>query len=88
MSTLEGQKNVVTGGSRGLGLGIVEALVAQKAQVTVVARDSERLTEVSGKPMPPRKVGDHVVAILTEPRYEKGVAFGLNGDRGIASLDS
>src|ERR1700722_3232185 len=47
MVTLEGQKAVVTGGSRGLGLGIVEALVAQKAQVTVVARDPERLAEVS-----------------------------------------
>jgi D-arabinose 1-dehydrogenase-like Zn-dependent alcohol dehydrogenase len=42
MVTLEGQKVVVTGGSRGLGLGIVEALVAQKAHVTVVARDPER----------------------------------------------
>jgi len=250
MITLEGQKVVVTGGSRGLGLGIVEALVAQKAQVTVVARDPERLSEVSrrlgvntvrgdvsdekvsrdvlssvrpsvvvlnagttplmgplneltwesfnrtwevdvkagfhwiretlrlplasgsrviitssgaavngsplsgsyagakrmlwlmahyaneaadelrlgihfqaivpqqiigetdlgrvaaeayaksdgisredllarfGQPMPPRKVGDHVVAILTEPRYEEGVAFGLSGNRGIALLDS
>jgi NAD(P)-dependent dehydrogenase (short-subunit alcohol dehydrogenase family) len=47
MVTLEGQKVVVTGGSRGLGLGIVEALVAQKAHVTVVARDPDRLAEVS-----------------------------------------
>lgn len=47
METLEGQKVIVTGGSRGLGLGIVEALVARNAQVTVVARDPERLAEVS-----------------------------------------
>jgi NAD(P)-dependent dehydrogenase (short-subunit alcohol dehydrogenase family) len=47
MQTLEGQKAVVTGGSRGLGLGIVEALVARKARVTVVARDAGRLAEVS-----------------------------------------
>ena len=47
METLEGQKVVVTGGSRGLGLGIVEALIAKKAQVTVVARDPERLAEVA-----------------------------------------
>lgn len=47
METLEGQKVVVTGGSRGLGLGIVEALVARKAHVTVVAREPERLAEVS-----------------------------------------
>src|ERR1700732_736491 len=47
METLKGQKAVVTGGSRGLGLGIVEALVAQQARVTVVARDLERLARVS-----------------------------------------
>src|SRR4051812_47604526 len=47
MATLENQKIVVTGGSRGLGLGIVEALVARKAHVTVVARDPERLADVS-----------------------------------------
>jgi len=47
MENLENQKVVVTGGSRGLGLGIVEALVARKAQVTVVARDPERLTAVA-----------------------------------------
>ena len=249
METLEGQKVVVTGGSRGLGLGIVEALIARKAQVTVVARDPERLAEVAkrlgvktvrgdvtdeklahgvlsdigpsvlvlnagatppmgplhelswenfnrawevdvkagfywlqetlrlplprgsrviiassgaalngsplsgsyagakrmlwlmalyandvarkldlgihfqaiipqqiigdtalgraageayargkgvsveiffagfGAPLPPRKVGDHVVSILTEPRYGSGVAFGMKGDRGIVSLD-
>jgi NAD(P)-dependent dehydrogenase (short-subunit alcohol dehydrogenase family) len=250
METLEGQKVIVTGGSRGLGLGIVEALVARNAQVTVVARDPERLAEVSkrlgvktirgdvtdetlargalsdirpsvlvlnagvtppmgplhelswenfnrawevdvkagfhwlqetlrlplprgsrviiassgaalngsplsgsysgakrmlwlmalyandvarkldlgihfqailpqqiigdtalgraageayakgkgvsveiffagfGAPLPPRKVGDHVVSILTDPRYATGVAFGMKGDRGIVSLDA
>jgi NAD(P)-dependent dehydrogenase (short-subunit alcohol dehydrogenase family) len=249
METLEGQKAIVTGGSRGLGLGIVEALVAQKARVTVVARDPERLADVSkrlgvdvvrgdvadeslargvlgdsrpsilvlnagvappmgplqdltwenfsqawnvdvkagfnwvqqairlplprgsrvilgssgaavngsplsggyagakrmlwfmagyandaaagldlgirfqaivpqqiigdtdlgrkaaetyarrkgvtleaflagfGAPMPPRRIGEHVVAILTDPRYQKGVAFGMKGDQGIVSLD-
>jgi len=37
MRELAGQKVVVTGGSRGLGLGIVEALCGRKAEVTVVA---------------------------------------------------
>ena len=32
MQSLEGQRIVVTGGSRGLGLGIVEALVSSKAR--------------------------------------------------------
>ena len=37
--SLKHKNVVVTGGSRGLGLGLVEALVAHGAQVTVVARD-------------------------------------------------
>jgi NAD(P)-dependent dehydrogenase (short-subunit alcohol dehydrogenase family) len=68
MTTLEGQKVVVTGGSRGLGLGIVEALVAQKAQVTVVARDGERLTEVS------KRLGVNVVrGDVTEEKLARSV---------------
>jgi len=38
--SLKDKSIVVTGGSRGLGLGLVEALVAHGARVTVVARDS------------------------------------------------
>jgi NAD(P)-dependent dehydrogenase (short-subunit alcohol dehydrogenase family) len=45
MQTVEGQKILVVGGSRGLGLGVVEALVARNADVTVVARDAARLNE-------------------------------------------
>lgn len=56
MHTLENQRVVVTGGSRGLGLGIVEALVACKAEVVVVARDAGRLAEVK------RRLGVTVVA--------------------------
>jgi NAD(P)-dependent dehydrogenase (short-subunit alcohol dehydrogenase family) len=37
---------VVTGGSRGLGLGLVEALVSQQAKVTVVARSADALASV------------------------------------------
>ncbi|HZR72155.1 SDR family oxidoreductase [Bradyrhizobium sp.] len=41
------EKNaVVTGGSRGLGLGLVEALVAHGAKVTVVARETGALAAV------------------------------------------
>jgi NAD(P)-dependent dehydrogenase (short-subunit alcohol dehydrogenase family) len=49
MQTLEQQRVLVTGGSRGLGLGVVEALVARQANVTVIARDSVRLTELKAR---------------------------------------
>jgi NAD(P)-dependent dehydrogenase (short-subunit alcohol dehydrogenase family) len=37
---------MVTGGSSGLGLGVVEALAARGAKIMVVARDAQRLAEV------------------------------------------
>ena len=40
---------VVTGGSRGLCLGLVEALVARGARVTVVARDADALASVGAR---------------------------------------
>jgi NAD(P)-dependent dehydrogenase (short-subunit alcohol dehydrogenase family) len=44
--SLKDMNVVVTGGSRGLGLGLVEALVAHGARVTVVARDADALESV------------------------------------------
>jgi NAD(P)-dependent dehydrogenase (short-subunit alcohol dehydrogenase family) len=47
--TLKDNTIVVTGGSRGLGLGLVEALVTHGAKVTVVARDPEALEAVRAR---------------------------------------
>src|SRR3979490_909962 len=47
--SLKDKNVVVTGGSRGLGLGLVEALVAQGARVTVVARGADALKAVSAR---------------------------------------
>ena len=44
--SLKDKTIVVTGGSRGLGLGLVDALVDQGARVTVVARDPAALAAV------------------------------------------
>jgi NAD(P)-dependent dehydrogenase (short-subunit alcohol dehydrogenase family) len=49
MDTLARQRILVTGGSRGLGLGIVEALVARHAEVTVIARDPGHLAELRSR---------------------------------------
>src|SRR5215213_5601777 len=46
MRHLEGKTAVVTGGSRGLGLGIVRALAAEGADVWALARDAERLEQL------------------------------------------
>src|SRR6201987_4576529 len=47
--SLKDKNVVVTGGSRGLGLGLVEALVAHGARVTVVARDTDALDSVRNR---------------------------------------
>src|SRR5258705_12178093 len=47
--SLKDKNVVVTGGSRGLGLGLVEALVADGARVTVVARGADALESVRAR---------------------------------------
>src|SRR5271165_5684411 len=47
--SLKDKTIVVTGGSRGLGLGLVEALVEEGAKVTVVARDRVALRSGGAK---------------------------------------
>src|SRR5258706_16038540 len=49
MMSLKDKSVVVTGGSRGLGLGLVEALVAHGARVTVVARGADALPSVPAR---------------------------------------
>ena len=49
MDTLARRRVLVTGGSRGLGLGMVEALVARDAEVTVVARNAVHLAELRAR---------------------------------------
>lgn len=47
--SLKDKNVIVTGGSRGLGLGLVEALVAHGAKVTVVARGADALEAVRAR---------------------------------------
>src|ERR1700724_1509827 len=49
MQNLKNERAIVTGGSSGLGLGVVESLVARGAKVMVVARDAQRLAEVESR---------------------------------------
>src|SRR6202790_948600 len=40
-----------------------------------------------GAPMPPREFGEKIVAMLDDPKYAEGVAFGFKGDTGITMLE-
>jgi NAD(P)-dependent dehydrogenase (short-subunit alcohol dehydrogenase family) len=69
--SLKDKSIVVTGGSRGLGLGIVEALMNQGANVTVVARDQGALAAVQ------QRLG---VAVIRADVTEKGAAQRILAD--------
>lgn len=58
MSSLKDQRIIVTGGSGGLGLGVVEALAERGATIMVVARDAQRLVEVESRLGVSGAVGD------------------------------
>ncbi len=49
--------------------------------------DREAFLARFGAPLPPRQFGSHVVAVLDDPQYAAGVAFGLKGDTGITVLE-
>ena len=63
---MAGKKVVVVGGSRGLGLGMVEALVTEGAAVSVVARGAKALGEVSKRLAVDVIEGDATDAALAE----------------------
>jgi NAD(P)-dependent dehydrogenase (short-subunit alcohol dehydrogenase family) len=79
--TLKDKTIVVTGGSRGLGLGLVEVLVDRGAKVTVVARDQSALATVK------QRLG---VAAISADITEEGVAQRVLADirPGILALNA
>jgi len=66
---------IVTGGSRGLGLGIVEALVKRGAGVTVIARKTGPLAELEGRLGVATISGD-----VTEPGFADRVLVEVRPD--------
>jgi NAD(P)-dependent dehydrogenase (short-subunit alcohol dehydrogenase family) len=60
---------------------------ASAAYARSLGLDREAYLARFGAPMPPRTFGDHVVAVLDDPKYGKGLAFGLKGDTGITMLE-
>jgi NAD(P)-dependent dehydrogenase (short-subunit alcohol dehydrogenase family) len=60
---------------------------ASSAYARAAGIEREAFLARFGAPLPPRKFGDHVVALLDDPQYATGLAFGLKGDTGITILE-
>jgi NAD(P)-dependent dehydrogenase (short-subunit alcohol dehydrogenase family) len=61
--------------------------VASGAYAQAMGIEREAYLARFGAPLPPRQFGDHLVAVLDDPRYAMGFAFGLKGDTGITVLE-
>jgi Enoyl-(Acyl carrier protein) reductase len=60
---------------------------ASRGYARAMGLEREAFLARFGAPMPPRQFGDHLVAVLDDPRYATGFAFGLKGDTGITVLE-
>ncbi len=69
MGFLEGKVAVVTGGNRGIGRGIVEALVAEGATVALTARTVEAAAQAA------REVGGKTIGLACDVRHHDQVAW-------------
>ena len=68
----------------GTGVGDAGAEAYARAQGV----DTEVILARFGAPLPPRRFGEHVVKILTDPQYDAALALGLKGDTGITVLEA
>jgi NAD(P)-dependent dehydrogenase (short-subunit alcohol dehydrogenase family) len=69
---LKGKRAVVTGGSRGIGLAIVEALSAEGADVAIVARDAARAQEAASAVS--ARTGNRVIVSCADTGDDASVA--------------
>jgi NADP-dependent 3-hydroxy acid dehydrogenase YdfG len=68
---LAGKIALVTGGSEGMGAGLIQALAAEGASVVAVARNEQRLAEVIGSL--PEGLRQQVTAVIADVRNEDQV---------------
>ena len=67
------------------GTGVGDAGASAYARAMGVG--SEAYLARFGAPLPPRQFGEHLVAVLDDPQYATGFAFGLKGDTGITVVE-
>jgi NAD(P)-dependent dehydrogenase (short-subunit alcohol dehydrogenase family) len=67
------------------GTGVGDEASSAYAQAMGIGR--EAFLARFGTPLPPRQFGDHLIAVLDDPQYATGIAFGLKGDTGITVLE-
>src|SRR6476661_5565589 len=60
---------------------------ASSAYARAMGIEREAFLARFGAPLPPRQFGDHLIAVLDDPQYATGIAFGLKGDTGITVLE-
>src|SRR5262245_2744200 len=60
---------------------------ASSAYARAMGIEREAFLARFGAPMPPRQFGENLVAVLDDPQYAAGFAFGLKGDTGITVLE-
>ena len=60
---------------------------ASRVYAEAAGLDREAFLARFGAPLPPRKFGEHLIAVLDDPQYATGLAFGLKGDTGITVLE-
>jgi hypothetical protein len=68
-----------------LGTGIGDT--AAGAYAKAMGIEPEAFVARFGAPMPPRYFGENVVAVLEDPKYREGFAFGLTGDAGVTVME-
>jgi len=67
---LSGKRAVITGGSRGIGFAIADALAAEGAEIAILARDPDRLAAAAGQL---RVHGGRVLALSADTTDDKAV---------------
>lgn len=86
MNDLSGKVALITGGSKGIGLGIVQRFIEQGASVLVVANDSQSLTSVSAQVAHPDRLDVLTADVSSSDDMQAAVAQAVQRFGGLDIL--